>query len=148
MFTNITEHQIRCTKCDKLLAHDHGMAGFEIKCLRCGELNRVFEHMTEQVIVTDANGKIFFINKAFERITGYTAHESIGKRASELWGGQMTKAFYVDMWNRMKTKKESIHVTMTNKKKSGELYDLTLTVSPVLDASGDILFFVGIEVVI
>ena len=35
---------------------------------------------------------------------------------------------------------------MTNKKKSGELYNLELIISPILDTKGDILFFVGIEV--
>lgn len=139
--------QIRCVKCNKLLAKNDSNK-FEIKCERCGTLNKVIEQMIEQVVITDKEGKILFINKSFEETTGFSMHESIGKKPSELWGGKMQKEFYVDLWDKMKNKKESIKVKMTNTKKTGEPYNLELIVSPILDINGDILFFVGIEVVI
>ena len=139
--------QVRCVKCNKLLAKNTSDE-FEIKCERCGTLNRVFEQMVEQVVITDSKGKILFINKSFEKITGFTIHESIGKRPSELWGGNMTRKFYADLWKKIEGKKESIKVKMTNKRKSGEPYNLELIVSPILDTGGKILFFVGIEVVV
>lgn len=138
---------LRCVKCNKLLAKNN-RDKLEIKCERCGTLNRVFEQMIEQVVITDPEGKILFINKAFEKTTGYTMGESIGKRPSELWGGNMPRKFYSDLWKKMKSKKGSITVRMINKKKSGETYDLELIVSPILDTKGNILFFVGIEVVV
>ena len=139
--------QVRCVKCNKLLAKNSD-GHFEIKCERCGTLNKALELMIEQVVITDPEGKILFINKAFENITGFTLHESIGKKPSELWGGHMPKEFYADLWDKMKNKKGSIKVKMTNQKKSGESYELELIVSPILDTKGDILFFVGIEVVV
>ncbi len=153
MQNNISTQQnsasaIRCVKCGKMLAKNHGVIGAEIKCLRCGTLNRIFEQMIEQVIITDKNGIILFINKAVEMATGYSAHEAIGKKPSELWGGHMPKEFYADMWKTMLEKKEPIKLKMTNKKKSGELYDVELLVSPIVDTTGDIIFFAGIEIVL
>lgn len=139
---------ISCIKCGKTLAKNHGVIGAEIKCLRCGTLNRVLEGMIEQVIITSKDGRILFVNKAVEMATGYSAHEAIGKKPSELWGGYMPREFYSDMWKRMLDKKESIKLKMTNQKKSGELYDIELLVSPISDTTGEIIFFVGIEVVI
>ena len=139
---------IRCIKCGKTLAKSHGVIGAEIKCPRCGTFNRVLEEMIEQVIITSKDGRILFVNKAVEMATGYSAHESIGKKPSELWGGHMSGEFYADMWKRMLEKRESIKLKMTNKRKSGELYDIELLVSPISDTTGEIIFFVGIEVVI
>lgn len=139
---------IRCLKCGKMLAKNQGVVGAEIKCLRCGTLNRILEGMIEQVIITNREGKILFINKAVEMATGYYAHEAIGKKASELWGGHMPKEFYDDMWKKILEKKESVKLKMTNQMKSGEFYDIELLVSPILDTNGEILFFAGVELVV
>ncbi len=139
---------IRCFKCGKMLAKNNGVAGAEIKCLRCGTLNRILENMIEQVIITSREGLILFINKAVEIATGYTIHEAIGKKPSELWGGNMSQEFYADMWEKMLEKKESMKLKMTNKNKSGELYEIELLVSPILDTNNEILFFAGIEIVV
>lgn len=139
---------IHCIKCGKTLAKKDDVTGAEIKCSRCGTLNRILENMIEQVIITNHEGKILFVNKAVEVTTGYSAHEAIGKKPSELWGGNMSQMFYSDMWKKMLETKESIKLKMTNKKKSGEPYDIELLVSPILDTTGAILFFVGIEIVV
>ena len=104
--------------------------------------------MSEQVIITDPHGKILFINQALEQTTGYRASEAVGKTPAELWGGHMTKEFYARMWHTIKDKKEPVLVKVVNRKKSGELYNLQLTISPILNTAGDILFFVGIEIVV
>ncbi len=140
--------KIRCSNCKKVLAKPDALFGVEIKCARCGTLNRVFEQMIEQVIITDPRGIILFINKAVEVATGYSAHEAIGKKPSQLWGGHMPKEFYTDMWDKILEKKESIKSRMTNKTKTGELYEVELLVSPILDTSGSVLFFVGIEILV
>lgn len=139
---------IRCIKCGKLLAKTHIIDGIEIKCLRCGTLNRTFENMIEQVIITNREGRILFINKAAEVVTGYSTHEAIGKRPGELWGGNMPKEFYTKMWNDMLEKRKSVKLKISNKKKSGESYDVELLVSPILDTTGEIIFFIGIEIVV
>ncbi len=148
MTNPVTDKEIRCLKCGKMLAKPYSILGAEIKCLRCGMLNKVFENMIEQVIITDKEGRILFINRAAELTTGYSVYEAVGKKPSELWGGHMPREFYVDMWTKMLETRESIKLKMTNKKKSGEFYDIELLVSPVSDTNGDILFFVGIEVVV
>ncbi len=139
---------IRCRNCGKMLAKDMGVAGAEIKCLRCGTLNRILEGMIEQVIITSKDGVILFINKAVERATGYKLHEAIGKKPSQLWGGNMPKEFYDNMWKQILDDKKPIKMLMTNRSKAGGLYEVELLVSPILDTDGAIMFFVGIEIVV
>jgi PAS domain S-box-containing protein len=142
------DKNIRCMKCGKLLAKKKDKTSAEIKCLRCGTLNRILEDMIEQVIITSRDGRILFINKAVEAVTGYLVDEVIGKKISELWGGNMNKKFYTDMWNSILNKKESIKLKMRNKKKSGEFYEVELLISPIVDTNGEVIFFAGIEVVV
>ena len=61
--------KVSCINCGKTLAKKDDYLGAEIKCLRCGTLNRIFEKMIEQVIITDKEGKVLFINKAVEAQT-------------------------------------------------------------------------------
>jgi PAS domain S-box-containing protein len=44
----------------------------------------LFEQMGEGIMLTDREGNIVISNKAFSNITGYSAHELIGKNAYEL----------------------------------------------------------------
>lgn len=142
-----TTHEVRCLKCGKMLAKSGDFLGIEIKCLRCGTLNRTLEKMIEQVIITDSNGVILFINKAVEKATGYSSAEAIGRRPSDLWGGNMPKKFYVEMWDKILKEKKPLKVTIENKKKSGESYKVDLLVSPILDTKGKVVLYAGIEVV-
>ncbi len=135
--------EFRCQKCKKLLAmREHG--NFEVKCLRCGTLNYFFEHMNEQVIITDPDGVILYTNGVVEKITGYSVDEIIGKRPS-LWGNQMPREFYRVMWHTIKVEKREVKVTLRNKRKDGTFYNADLRISPVLDTRGNVRFFVGIE---
>lgn len=142
------DQKIKCMKCGKVIAKHNGIFGAEIKCLRCGTLNCIFEHMVEQVIITNREGIIVFINKAVETATGYTAYEAIGKKPSELWGNCMSTEFYEDLWIKMLEKKDFGTVRITNRKKTGEFYNVELSVSPISHTNGEIIFFVGIEVVV
>ena len=143
--TNLVTGEIRCVQCGKLLAKNpQDSSGYEIKCSRCGNLNVIFEEMLEQVVVTDPAGFILYANGATEKLSGYSRAEIIGAKPS-LWGGQMPKEFYEKMWNVLTVDRKSIRVVVRNKKKTGEFYNATLSISPILDAAGEIALFVGVE---
>jgi len=140
--------EVRCIKCKKLLAKNHHHDGlFEVKCSRCGTLNSVFEKMLEQVIITDAQGVILYTNDVVENITGYGPKEIIGNKPS-LWGNQMSKKFYAQMWEIIHNQKKSLRVVVKNKRKDGTMYKARLQISPILDNENKVRFYVGIETII
>ncbi len=137
--------EYRCEKCGKLLLKkNHDQNHFEIKCLRCGTLNTIFYEMKEQVVITDPAGRILFVNGEVERVTGYHAHEIIGK-TPKLWGNQMSRAFYEELWRIISIEKKSLKAKVLNRHKSGKTYHALLRISPILNTDGSILFFIGIE---
>lgn len=98
----------------------------------------------DHIIITDPNGIIVYCNNAAEKLTGYTFQEMIGSTPA-LWGNQMSKEFYENMWNTILTKKSTFIGEFKNKRKTGEFYTVLVTISPVLDANNNVVFFIGIE---
>ena len=103
------------------------------------------ENASDHIIITDIDGRILYANKAAERITGYSKKEILGRKSGELWGGKMDKVFYQNMWKTIKEEKKVFVGELTNRRKSGEKYEVQLRISPVFDEKGDEIFFVGIE---
>ena len=145
MKNNNNHVEYRCIKCNKLLAiGELGSPAVEIKCSRCKQINFFFDDETDQIMITDIDGVILYGNKALADLTGYSITEIIGARPS-LWGGQMSETFYKELWHKIKVEKQIAIVTVINKKKNGQLYEVTLRISPILDEKGNPKFFIGTE---
>ena len=84
---------IRCAKCGKLLAKpDNDDGTYEIKCIRCGVINSIFKGLSDQIIVTDSEGTILYVNPIIEKVTGYELTEVLGKKPS-LWVAKCLPSF-------------------------------------------------------
>jgi PAS domain S-box-containing protein len=103
------------------------------------------EGVSEHIIITDTDANIIFANHAAEMATGFTVSEMVGKNPGTLWGGQMKKDFFDEMWNTIKKEKKPYSGELTNKTKSGELYTAALHIAPILNKKGKVEFFVAIE---
>lgn len=105
------------------------------------------ENVSDHIVITDKEGTILYMNPSAEKITGFSAKESLGKKAGskDLWGGIMTKGCYTDLWNKIKIKKKTYKGNLTNKRKNGEQYEAEIQVSPILNDTGEVVFFVGVE---
>jgi len=96
------------------------------------------------ILITDPEGIIEYVNPAFERLTGYTTAEAIGKTPSILKSGQQDEEFYTGLWEQI-TAGEVWEAELTNQTKHGELFEAKQKVIPVTDDHGEITHFVGIE---
>ncbi|MFZ2302994.1 MAG: EAL domain-containing protein [Gallionella sp.] len=94
------------------------------------------------MLITDTNGVILRVNRAFTEITGYTAEEAVGQTPKLLRSGRHDAAFYAKMW-------ESIKRTGTwdgeiwNRRKNGEEYPERLSITAVKGNSGEVTHHVG-----
>lgn len=108
-------------------------------------LKIVFDQMKDHVVITDENAVIIYANQAMERHTGFQIHEVIGKNPADVWGGIMPKEFYEHMWYQIKIKKQPFIADVQNRHKDGSLYWQELRISPILDATNNIKFFIALE---
>lgn len=117
----------------------------ELQMIEAKKFKLAVDSASDNIIITDPMGTIFYINKATEKNTGYNFDEVVGKNPGELWGGKMDKQYYAEMWDKIKVKKEVFVGQFENTRKNGEKYIAAVDISSVLDEYGEILFFISIE---
>ncbi len=79
-----------------------------------------FEHNPIATVVTDANGMILMINRAFEQLSGYHHYELVGERMSVLKSGEYSHAYYKSFWHKL-SKAKSLECDMKNRRKDGSI---------------------------
>ncbi len=104
-------------------------------------LLRVVEQADDLVIITSPQGGIEYVNPAFERITGYSREEVLGKTTGLLKSGLHDAAFYQQMWQTI-ADGESFHAAIINRRKDGELFHAEETISPLRDPAGNVTHYV------
>jgi len=97
----------------------------------------------EAILITDADAQILTVNQAFQEITGYRADEVIGKNPRMLQSGRHDVDFYREMWAALNgTGKWSGEVW--DKRKNGEIYPKTMTITAVHDGQQKVTHFVAV----
>lgn len=105
----------------------------------------VAEHTRDAIVVTGIDGRVRWVNPAFERISGFTLEESIGLKPGEFLQGPETDPETVREVARSLADRAPIKVDLVNYTKSGEPYWIEMDISPVFDEGGRHTAFVAIE---
>ncbi len=103
-------------------------------------LGKAIKETGEMIVITDENGIIQYINSSVERIMGYRPDEVIGTTPRVLKAGEGSS----DVWETIRSG-AVWHGEIVNRKKSGQLYDEELTISPVRNEQGRITNYVAIK---
>lgn len=101
----------------------------------------VFESQ-EGMMVTDANRVILRVNKAFTRITGYTAEDIVGQTPSLLRSGRHDEGFYAAMWSSVNST-GAWEGEIWNRRKNGDVFPEHLTITAVKDMDGKVANYVA-----
>jgi PAS domain S-box-containing protein len=103
-----------------------------------------FVNTASIVSKTDKNGKIIYVNKKFEEISGYILDEVFGKDHSIVNSGFKPKSYWTDMYRKV-VKGETWNDIVVNKRKDGELYWVDTYIKADFDKNGKILGFSSIR---
>lgn len=97
----------------------------------------------EAIMITDVDGNIIRVNRAFEEITGYREEEVLGKNPRILSSGRHDKDFYANMWQALlRTGAWSGEVWDRNK--NGNIYPKLTTITAVKNDKGETTQYVSI----
>ncbi len=96
----------------------------------------IFEKSVEGICVTDKHGNIERVNKAFERITGFTEQEVRGKNPRILKSDYHDPSFYRKMWEEL-GKSGTWCGEIWNRRKNGESYPEYLIIQAVKNNDGE-----------
>lgn len=104
---------------------------------------KVFQKVSEGIMITDLSKKIMHVNPAFEIVTGFQRDEVIGHTPRILQSGIHQKEFYQKMWVEVHSKGEW-KGEIWNRRKSGEIYPEWLNIMAVRNNEGEIQNYCGI----
>ncbi len=93
---------------------------------------------------TDTNGFITFVNDEFCNISGYTQEELIGKNHNIVRHPDIPESNFKRLWDTINDKK-TFKATVKNRAKDGSDFYLNTTITPILNAQGDIEEFIAIR---
>jgi PAS domain S-box-containing protein len=104
----------------------------------------ILEQSPVSIVITDVQGNIEYVNPKFEKTTGYSLEEAMGKNPRILKSDTKTNEEYQEMWNSITSGKEW-HGEFLNVKKNGELYYESASISPVRDENGHIIRYIAVK---
>ena len=107
-------------------------------------LSGAIDHSPVSVIITDATGRIEYVNPKFTEVTGYTKEEAIGKNPRILKSGNLPASLYKNLWETISQGKEW-RGEFENKKKNGELFWEMASISGIKNEQGEIIYYVAIK---
>lgn len=109
-------------------------------------LNQFKKIVSESSIysTTDEKGIITDANKNFEKISGYSREELIGKNHNIIRHPDATKESFQQLWSTIQNGK-SWHGLLKNRTKSGTTYHVLSDVSPIYYKNGDFREYLGIR---
>lgn len=133
----------------KMFSKSHSVApSTECSCVEvheCEELHvyrQALAQSGDAVLITTFDGLITYVNAAFEKITGYSSNEAIGKRPSMLKSGEHEESFYTRVWAAL-TLGRSFRGVFINRNKNGQLFHEEKTISPITNRAGSVTHYVS-----
>ncbi len=108
-------------------------------------LSLVANETDNSVIITDAQGRIEYVNPGFSRLTGYSAEEALGCTPGSLLQGRRTDPGTVRRVGEHLRRGEPFYEEILNYSKSGEAYWVSLSINPVRGAEGAVERYVSVQ---
>jgi|GEM_PF-3231401 len=109
------------------------------------KLSLVADNTDNSVIITDTDGRITYVNKGFTRITGYEAHEIMGRKPGHFLQGELTDKSVVARLREKIKAQVSIYEEILNYRKDGTYYWVSLAINPVFDENNQLVQFIAVQ---
>jgi len=107
-------------------------------------LSIAIEQAVENIVITDTEGTIQYVNPAFEKNTGYLRDEAIGRNPRILKSGVHDPEFYENLWKTI-TSGNVWTGRITNRRKDGSVIQEDAIISPLFSSQGRLTGYVALK---
>jgi PAS domain S-box-containing protein len=110
-------------------------------------LSAILDECVNGVTLADPDledAPIVYANKAFERLTGYSQAEIVGKNCRFLQGEDREQSARYEIAESLK-KHTAVEVTLRNYKKDGSLFFNHLKIVPLFDKKQRVIYYLGVQ---
>lgn len=102
----------------------------------------ILDAMENPILITDSNMKIIYVNKSFQEYTGYTLLELLHKEPKFFSAKVKSQEFYQRLKSKL-AKDGRWHGEIWNKRKNGEIFFASLTITAVRDDENKVINYIG-----
>ncbi|WP_371131392.1 PAS domain S-box protein [Rhodoferax sp.] len=113
--------------------------------IELARLSRVASQTTNAVVITDAGGRVEWVNEGFVRITGYTLDEVLGRKPGEVLQGEATDPATVELMRDALARQAYFEVDVINYTRSRRPFWIRISCNPLRDANGELQGFMAIQ---
>lgn len=113
--------------------------------LELKKLSLIATRTKNSVIISDPEGKIEWVNDAFQKITGYRLEEVKGRKPKDFLQGPGSDMYEIKRLSEALRKNENIETTLINYNKSGKPYYNQLEITPVFNEQNKLVNFISIQ---
>ena len=106
-------------------------------------LAQAVKSTTEGISITDADGRLTFVNRAFAQAYGYTEAEIVGQYVSVIDSPRNRPGLQAEI--RRATERGSWSGELWNRRKDGTDFVVSLTTAPVKDSEGRVIALMGVS---
>lgn len=107
-------------------------------------LEKAIEVSPAQVMITDTQPSILYVNRAFTEVTGYRCDEVEGKNPRILQSGKTPRETYLDLWTRLQAGRPWSG-EFINRRKDGKEYVEFAHIAPVFDEARQITHYIAVK---
>ena len=110
-------------------------------------LTQILDGSVNGITLSDpdqADNPIVYANKAFEKITGYRKEETVGRNCRFLHDQDKDQEVLQQIRDAIKNARP-VEVTLKNFRKNGELFYNRLSITPLFDNEGQLIYFLGVQ---
>lgn len=108
------------------------------------KLSTAVEYSPVSIVISDPEGKIVYANPKAIETTGYSLEELMGQNPRVLKSGETPPEEYKALWDTISAGKQWSG-TFHNKKKNGDLYWESSSISPIMDSKGKIINYIAVK---
>ncbi len=109
------------------------------------QLSLIARRTSNLVVLADPEGRIFWVNSAFERRTGYLLNEVKGRHPGSFLQGPETDPKAIELMRAKLGAGEGVQLQIKNYDRNGQAYWVDMDIQPTRNAAGDITGFMSVQ---
>ena len=96
------------------------------------------------IVITDAAGKIIYVNDSMFRITGYAREDLMHKNVNIFKSNLHPEEFFIEMWKNISSG-QTWKGEIQNRRKNGDPYYEDMSVTPLKNEHGEIVNYISVK---
>lgn len=113
---------------------------------RLQTMSLIVKMTNHSIMISDAEGRLEWVNDGFTKLTGYSLEEVVGKKPGDFLLGPETNQETVKRNSELIRNRQTVNCEILNYSKSGRKFWIELHIHPIFNAKGDVVKFFSFQI--